>query len=100
MKGSNSKANKVCLSLAGGESTFTLGKMSKLDRILKESPDMKRQDVKRWLRSKEMLLPSQKKIKMAKSKEGSSERIAKKYLMSEQEIKQDEIMDAIFTKFD
>ena len=46
----SSAGKKVCLSLAGGESTFTLGTSTALDRILKEAPDMKRTDVKRWLR--------------------------------------------------
>ena len=47
-----------------------------------------------------MLQPSQQKIKKAMQREKSGERIAKQYLMSDQEMKQDEIMEAIFKKFD
>lgn len=79
--------------LFASESTYSL------KRALKESPSMTAFHTKEWLRKQARYYASHSKVPGASMKK-SKKVIRTQYLMSDQEIKQGEIIEAIFKNFD
>jgi len=72
----------------------------KLMKLLEESSTLKCHHTKKWLKKKIQFDKFKEPGAKSQAKKGGVPMIKKQYLMSEQEIKQNEIIEAIFKKFD